>query len=77
MYRKRHHHDIPMCSSFSCDPFNKLVAPSQGKISREEVARICVAALASPNAVGKTFEVKTLQLVSKTRNCCQLSLRES
>ena len=57
--------------------FNKLVAQSQGKISREEVARICVAALASPNAVGKTFEVKTLQLVSKTRNCCQLSLRES
>ncbi|KAK8461367.1 hypothetical protein SEVIR_1G024400v4 [Setaria viridis] len=37
-----------------------------GKISREEVACICVAALASPNAVGKTFEVKTLQLVSKT-----------
>ncbi|KAG2657289.1 hypothetical protein PVAP13_1KG179100 [Panicum virgatum] len=30
-----------------------------GKISREEVARICVAALASPNAVGKTFEVKS------------------
>ncbi|TVU33191.1 hypothetical protein EJB05_24979 [Eragrostis curvula] len=30
-----------------------------GKISREEVARICVAALSSPNAVGKTFEVKS------------------
>ncbi|RCV04724.1 hypothetical protein SETIT_1G024100v2 [Setaria italica] len=30
-----------------------------GKISREEVACICVAALASPNAVGKTFEVKS------------------
>ncbi|KAJ1278702.1 hypothetical protein BS78_04G098700 [Paspalum vaginatum] len=30
-----------------------------GKISREEVARICVAALGSPNAVGKTFEVKS------------------
>ncbi|CAN6278079.1 unnamed protein product [Urochloa humidicola] len=30
-----------------------------GKISREEVALICVAALASPNAVGKTFEVKS------------------
>uniref|UniRef100_A0A804P2X2 NAD(P)-binding Rossmann-fold superfamily protein n=1 Tax=Zea mays TaxID=4577 RepID=A0A804P2X2_MAIZE len=30
-----------------------------GKISREEVARICVAALASPDAVGKTFEVKS------------------
>ncbi|KAF8642537.1 hypothetical protein HU200_067213 [Digitaria exilis] len=30
-----------------------------GKVSREEVARICVAALASPNAVGKTFEVKS------------------
>jgi hypothetical protein len=70
-----------MCSSFSSsDQFNKLVALSQGKISREEVARICVAALASPNAVGKTFEVKTLQLVSKTirtEHNCQLSLRES
>ncbi|OEL28107.1 hypothetical protein BAE44_0010876 [Dichanthelium oligosanthes] len=31
----------------------------KGKISREEVACICVAALASPNAVGKTFEVKS------------------
>ncbi|KAL6888968.1 hypothetical protein ACP4OV_009994 [Aristida adscensionis] len=30
-----------------------------GKISREEVARICVAALGNPNAVGKTFEVKS------------------
>ncbi|CAN6243695.1 unnamed protein product [Urochloa humidicola] len=30
-----------------------------GKISREEVALVCVAALASPNAVGKTFEVKS------------------
>ncbi|VAH42831.1 unnamed protein product [Triticum turgidum subsp. durum] len=30
-----------------------------GKISREEVARLCVAALASPSAVGKTFEVKS------------------
>jgi hypothetical protein len=36
---------------------------SQGKISREEVARICMAALSSPNAVGKTFEVKTPLLV--------------
>jgi hypothetical protein len=31
----------------------------QGKISREEIAFICVAALASPNAVEKTFEVKS------------------
>lgn len=30
-----------------------------GKVSREEVALICVAALSSPNAVGKTFEVKS------------------
>ncbi|XP_020100412.1 uncharacterized protein LOC109718545 isoform X3 [Ananas comosus] len=30
-----------------------------GKISREEVARICVAALESPYACGKTFEVKS------------------
>uniref|UniRef100_A0ACD5Z8C4 Uncharacterized protein n=1 Tax=Avena sativa TaxID=4498 RepID=A0ACD5Z8C4_AVESA len=30
-----------------------------GKISREEVALLCVAALASPSAVGKTFEVKS------------------
>ncbi|CAM0946061.1 unnamed protein product [Alopecurus aequalis] len=30
-----------------------------GKISREEVALICVAALESPSAVGKTFEVKS------------------
>ncbi|GJN19408.1 hypothetical protein PR202_gb06686 [Eleusine coracana subsp. coracana] len=30
-----------------------------GKISREEVARICIAALSSPSAVGKTFEVKS------------------
>ncbi|XP_052145106.1 protein HIGH CHLOROPHYLL FLUORESCENCE PHENOTYPE 173, chloroplastic [Oryza glaberrima] len=30
-----------------------------GKISREEIAFICVAALASPNAVEKTFEVKS------------------
>uniref|UniRef100_A0A0E0JXS9 NAD(P)-binding domain-containing protein n=1 Tax=Oryza punctata TaxID=4537 RepID=A0A0E0JXS9_ORYPU len=30
-----------------------------GKISREEIALICVAALASPNAVEKTFEVKS------------------
>lgn len=38
----------------------------QGKISREEIAFICVAALASPNAVEKTFEVKILQLICKT-----------
>ncbi|XP_021750479.1 uncharacterized protein LOC110716158 [Chenopodium quinoa] len=31
-----------------------------GKISREEVARICVAALASPHACNKTFEVKSV-----------------
>ncbi|KAL9233981.1 hypothetical protein vseg_008909 [Gypsophila vaccaria] len=31
-----------------------------GKISREEVARICVAALASPHARDKTFEVKSV-----------------
>ncbi|XP_010686246.2 protein HIGH CHLOROPHYLL FLUORESCENCE PHENOTYPE 173, chloroplastic isoform X2 [Beta vulgaris subsp. vulgaris] len=31
-----------------------------GKISREEVARICVAALASPHACDKTFEVKSV-----------------
>jgi uncharacterized protein YbjT (DUF2867 family) len=37
-----------------------------GKISREEIAFICVAALASPNAVEKTFEVKILQLICKT-----------
>ncbi|GAQ79922.1 NAD(P)-binding Rossmann-fold superfamily protein [Klebsormidium nitens] len=30
-----------------------------GKIGREEVARICVAALASPEALDKTFEVKS------------------
>lgn len=36
----------------------------QGKIGREEVARICVAALASPEALDKTFEVKSLFLVS-------------
>ncbi|XP_008790013.1 protein HIGH CHLOROPHYLL FLUORESCENCE PHENOTYPE 173, chloroplastic isoform X2 [Phoenix dactylifera] len=30
-----------------------------GKISREEVARICIAALESPHACGKTFEVKS------------------
>ncbi|CAL9027811.1 unnamed protein product [Prunus brigantina] len=32
----------------------------QGKISREEVARICVAALEIPYASGKTFEVKSV-----------------
>lgn len=31
-----------------------------GKISREEVAQICVAALESPYATGKTFEVKSV-----------------
>ncbi|KAF9590806.1 hypothetical protein IFM89_038398 [Coptis chinensis] len=31
-----------------------------GKISREEVARICVAALESPYALNKTFEVKSV-----------------
>ncbi|BFG24759.1 hypothetical protein CerSpe_110330 [Prunus speciosa] len=31
-----------------------------GKISREEVAQICVAALGSPYASGKTFEVKSV-----------------
>ncbi|XP_068666737.1 protein HIGH CHLOROPHYLL FLUORESCENCE PHENOTYPE 173, chloroplastic [Aristolochia californica] len=31
-----------------------------GKISREEVARICVAALESPHACSKTFEVKSV-----------------
>ncbi|GMH30480.1 hypothetical protein Nepgr_032323 [Nepenthes gracilis] len=31
-----------------------------GKISREEVARICVAALDSPHACDKTFEVKSV-----------------
>ncbi|KAJ4843937.1 hypothetical protein Tsubulata_017581 [Turnera subulata] len=31
-----------------------------GKISREEVARICVAALESPYALDKTFEVKSV-----------------
>ncbi|KAK9714525.1 hypothetical protein RND81_06G101000 [Saponaria officinalis] len=31
-----------------------------GKISREEVARICVAALGSPDARDKTFEVKSV-----------------
>lgn len=30
---------------------------TQGKISREEVAQICVAALESPYASNKTFEV--------------------
>ncbi|XP_074583047.1 protein HIGH CHLOROPHYLL FLUORESCENCE PHENOTYPE 173, chloroplastic isoform X3 [Curcuma longa] len=30
-----------------------------GKISREEIARICIAALGSPYACGKTFEVKS------------------
>ncbi|XP_021772206.1 uncharacterized protein LOC110736309 [Chenopodium quinoa] len=30
-----------------------------GKISREEVARVCVAALESPHACNKTFEVKS------------------
>jgi hypothetical protein len=37
----------------------------QGKISREEVALICVAALESSSAVGKTFEVKFLQLTTE------------
>ncbi|CAB4288403.1 unnamed protein product [Prunus armeniaca] len=32
----------------------------QGKISRKEVAQICVAALESPYASGKTFEVKSV-----------------
>jgi hypothetical protein len=36
---------------------------SQGKISREEIACICLAALSSLNAVGKTFEVKIPLLV--------------
>ncbi|XP_051128664.1 protein HIGH CHLOROPHYLL FLUORESCENCE PHENOTYPE 173, chloroplastic [Andrographis paniculata] len=31
-----------------------------GKISREEIARICIAALDSPYARGKTFEVKSV-----------------
>ncbi|CAH9137924.1 unnamed protein product [Cuscuta epithymum] len=37
-----------------------------GKISREEVARICVAALESPYACGKTFEVKSVIPFSET-----------
>ncbi|XP_043688659.1 protein HIGH CHLOROPHYLL FLUORESCENCE PHENOTYPE 173, chloroplastic isoform X1 [Telopea speciosissima] len=36
-----------------------------GKISREEVARICVAALESPYACDKTFEVKSVIPFSK------------
>lgn len=35
----------------------------QGKISREEVARICIAALESPYACDKTFEVLSLSNV--------------
>ena len=43
--------------------FSYLILPIgciklEGKISREEVARICVAALDSPYACDKTFEVK-------------------
>ncbi|CAL8170627.1 unnamed protein product [Prunus armeniaca] len=34
--------------------------PPAGKISREEVAHICVAALESPYASGETFEVKSV-----------------
>ncbi|KAG2249322.1 hypothetical protein Bca52824_088950, partial [Brassica carinata] len=30
-----------------------------GKVSRDEVARICIAALESPHALNKTFEVKS------------------
>lgn len=37
-------------------PYNFILL-LQGKISREEVARICIAALESPYACDKTFEV--------------------
>ncbi|CAB4318761.1 unnamed protein product [Prunus armeniaca] len=37
----------------------KIIA-AHGKISRKEVAQICVAALESPYASGKTFEVKSV-----------------
>ncbi|CAA6671485.1 unnamed protein product [Spirodela intermedia] len=37
-----------------------------GKISREEVAKICIAALESPNACDKTFEVKSTIPFSET-----------
>ncbi|RWV80151.1 hypothetical protein BHE74_00011314 [Ensete ventricosum] len=36
----------------------------QGKISREEIARICIAALDSPYACGKTFEVNKFHVKS-------------
>ncbi|CAL2268681.1 unnamed protein product [Prunus armeniaca] len=39
-----------------------------GKISREEVAQICVAALESPYASGKTFEVKSVVPFSDRQN---------
>lgn len=39
---------------------NNLQFVLQGKISREEVAKICIAALGSPYACDKTFEVLTL-----------------
>ncbi|GJV34689.1 NAD(P)-binding Rossmann-fold superfamily protein [Tanacetum coccineum] len=37
----------------------------QGKISRKDVAKICVAALESPYACDKTFEVKSVLTLSK------------
>ncbi|XP_008245335.1 PREDICTED: leucine-rich repeat receptor-like kinase protein FLORAL ORGAN NUMBER1 [Prunus mume] len=39
-----------------------------GKISREEVVQICVAALESPYASGKTFEVKSVVPFSDRQN---------
>ena len=45
----------------------------QGKISREEVAQICVAALESPYASGKTFEV-TARLMSLNCVLCAVAV---
>ena len=45
----------------------------QGKISSEEVAQICVAALESPYASGKTFEV-TARLMSLNCVLCAVAV---
>ncbi|PQP93919.1 hypothetical protein Pyn_11518 [Prunus yedoensis var. nudiflora] len=46
----------------------------QGKISREEVAQICVAALESPYSSGKTFEV-TARLMSLNCVLCAVAVK--
>ncbi|KAH0970529.1 hypothetical protein GBA52_022685 [Prunus armeniaca] len=48
--------------AWTCTQEKALARPkmAEGKISRKEVAQICVAALESPYASGKTFEVKSV-----------------